>query len=85
MNFCETYILQYLNGNRLVLQTLDAQVFYEKIGYTPCPPVQFTKFKNPKSEIFLRMNQFSKNVTQPKESVVKVGNENHYWLHKMLN
>jgi len=84
MNFCEDYILQHLDGNRLVLQTLDAQLFYEKIGYSPCPPVQYTKFRNTKSDIFLKMNQFSKHIEQPKETVIKVGGENRYWMHKIL-
>ena len=84
MNFSEQYILNQLGGNRLVLQTLDAQIFYEKIGYSPCPPVQYTKFRNTKSDIFLRMNAFSKHFDKPTDTVVKIDGENRYWLHKML-
>jgi len=43
MSFTERYIREHLAGNRICLQTLDAQGFYENIGYKKCTPVQFTK------------------------------------------
>ena len=85
MRFCELYVVNQLKGSRIVLQTLDAQVFYEKIGYSPCTPVQYTKFRKPKSDLFLRMNQLMKNVPVTKQTVVKVCGEDRYWLDKKLD
>ena len=90
MNFAEKFLTEKMNAHRLVLQTLDAQKFYEKLGYSACGPVQFTKFRKSKSDIFLKMSQLSKNVKLPTASVQVVdsktgtGTETRYWLGKNI-
>jgi hypothetical protein len=86
MTLTEIYIVEILLGNRLALQTLDAQKFYQKIGYSPCGMVNFTKFKKSKSNIFDRMNQLQQNMSKPDPTtcVTTVGNEKRFWFDKML-
>ena len=84
MSFIEQFIVEHLAGNRICLQTLDAQGFYENLGYAKCTPVQFTKFKKNKSDIFMKMQQLSQKTNMGNETVVKVNGEDRFWYDKSI-